>query len=595
MAIFPNNFAPVSVRSRVAHLPGQKDGDKVKDGRDYSVEFDDALLSTEGWTNPRLDGCEITSLFQNKFSPAGTSRQYGGIKSENIQHLINITRSWEGDSGNLDANPVVQTFTNTIFFGATLVGHREDKRFPNVGPDFSYVFLSKAYTFDPENDTFFITELLGPEDDVFERVLKQDMSYASKFSFRLLDEGTEHDIQDEYSVHFNAGLFAELATYISCSEAPFNQELQLTTQYVAQNEIKDYYGVQYNRFLPKNPTQNNVPFIFNSNSRSVITGSCTVNKNIDTWWWRRPKTSSFFYRPGTAPQPAPHNSASGATSFPNGGSHLHTQGDLSNSVWGFFHRLIGHKPVGSDFATTDDEYRFEDENERRQYGLAPAKRDLHIITFNEAANCVRDIQTELRYGRNVTQPLRHFGRLSLSPGRLIPVPGVATKQVAVLSTTAFTINSKAVGPAFEEYVVQSSYDSAVQYDYYTWFVGGKDPEGATSAYSPPGTVSGSGNFEGAPALNKFTVSKLIKRKNVIMADINKANHLFDGIGGQGFLCIPENINPQIKNNLDYFLKKAELIEKGPNRKGVGALRPRIIRTPKKLKPNHLNPGLGLKD
>ena len=63
MAIFPNNFAPVSIRSRVAHLPGQKDGDKVKDGRDYSVEFDDALLSTEGWTNPRLDGCEITGLF----------------------------------------------------------------------------------------------------------------------------------------------------------------------------------------------------------------------------------------------------------------------------------------------------------------------------------------------------------------------------------------------------------------------------------------------------------------------------------------------------------------------------------------------------
>ena len=80
-----------------------------------------------------------------------------------------------------------------------------------------------------------------------------------------------------------------------------------------------------------------------------------------------------------------------------------------------------------------------------------------------------------------------------------------------------------------------------------------------------------------------------------MADINKANHLFDGIGGQGFLCIPENINPQIKNNLDYFLKKAELIERGPNRKGVSAKRPRIIRTPKKLKGNHLNPGLGLED
>ena len=69
------------------------------------------------------------------------------------------------------------------------------------------------------------------------------MSYASKFSFRLLDEGTEHYIQDEYSVHFNAGLFAELATYISCSEAPFNQELQLATQYVAQNETRNFNSI----------------------------------------------------------------------------------------------------------------------------------------------------------------------------------------------------------------------------------------------------------------------------------------------------------------------------------------------------------------
>ena len=581
MAIFPNNFAPVSVRSKVAHLPGQKDGDKVKEGRDYSVEFQDDLLSTQGWSNPRLDGCEITGLFQNRFSERGTDRQYGGIKSENIQHLINITRSWEGDSGNLDANPVVETFTNTIFFGATLIGHREDRRFPNVGPDFSYIFLNKAYTFNPHDDTFFISELLGPDDDVFERILKQDLSYASKFTFRLLDEGTEHDIQDEYNVHFNAGLFSELATYTSCSEEPGNQELQLTTQYVAQNDERDYYGVTYNPFLTSNPTQNNVPFLFNTNNRLIITGSFVINKNIDTWWWRRPKTSSFF---STGAIIGSSNTSSGLTVFTNGGEHLHTTGDVSNSVFGFFYRLMSK------------DHFFQNKRENDQYGIAPAKRDLHIMTFNDAENCIKDIQTELRYGRNTTQALRHFGSFSLSPSRKIPVPNVAPARSGsfpTLSANGFSINSKIVGPAFEEYVVQSSYVSAVQYDYYTWFVGGKEPESASLVYKPPGTVSGMGNFKGANRLEKFTVSKLIKRKNVIMVDINKANHLFDGIGGSGFLCIPENINPIIKNNLDYFLKKAELIERGPNRKGVASVRPRILRKPKKLKGNHLNPGLGL--
>ena len=74
-----------------------------------------------------------------------------------------------------------------------------------------------------------------------------------------------------------------------------------------------------------------------------------------------------------------------------------------------------------------------------------------------------------------------------------------------------------------------------------------------------------------------------------MADINKINELFDGIGGKGFLCIPENLNPKIKNNLDYYLKKAELIDKGPNRKNLSAKSPRILREPPEIKGSHLNP------
>jgi hypothetical protein len=74
-----------------------------------------------------------------------------------------------------------------------------------------------------------------------------------------------------------------------------------------------------------------------------------------------------------------------------------------------------------------------------------------------------------------------------------------------------------------------------------------------------------------------------------MTDINKILHLFDGVGGKGFLCIPENINPQIKNNLDYYLKKAELIDKGPNRKNLSQKSPRILRDPNPIKGSHLNP------
>ena len=575
MANNPNNYAPVTQRSTVAHQPGQKDGEKIKSGRDYSIEFDDALLSLGGWMNPRLDGCEITGLFQNKFSKKGTKRQLGGLKSPNIQHLTNLTLDWEGDSGNLDRNPAIETYTNTVFFGSTLSGYEEDPRFPNVGEDFSYIFINKAYTFDPDNDEFFITELLGPNDKVFERVLKQDLSYASKFTLKLLDEGIEHDLKDEYNVHWNAGMFSLISTYKECAEEPFTQELQVTTQYAADKLDKNYYGISYNPAASYNPSQNNVPFLFNSNNRTILTGSFTVENNIDTWWWRRPRTSSYFAAGTTLPS---HNSASGLTSFPNAGSHLHTTGDYSTSVFGFFNSLMTKT------------FTFEDIRENQIYSTAPAKKDLHILTFNDAKGTIKDIQTELRYGRNTTQALRHFGSISLSNGKLIPIPGTHL-GTASLNSTGFSINSKMCGPSFEEYSVQQSYAGNIGYQYYNWFVGGDAAatEAATHKYVPPGAISGSGNFSGTPQLKKFQVSKLVKRPNVIMADINKILDLFDGVGGKGFLCIPENLNPKIKNNLDYFLKKAELIDKGPNRKNLAAKSPRILREPPSIKGSHLDP------
>jgi hypothetical protein len=88
-----------------------------------------------------------------------------------------------------------------------------------------------------------------------------------------------------------------------------------------------------------NPTQNNCPFLLSTQTVELfITGSFTVNENQDTWWWQRPQTSSFFAKGATLP---PGNSSSGLMSFPNEGSHLHSTGDMSNSVYGFFYRLMG--------------------------------------------------------------------------------------------------------------------------------------------------------------------------------------------------------------------------------------------------------------
>jgi hypothetical protein len=45
----------------------------------------------------------------------------------------------------------------------------------------------------------------------------------------------------------------------------------------------------------------------------------------------------------------------------------------------------------------------------------------------------------------------------------------------------------------------------------------------------------------------------------------KATELPNDIGELGFILLPSNIHPKIKNNLDYFMKRAQLIDKGQTR------------------------------
>ena len=396
---------------------------------------------------------------------------------------------------------------------------------------------------------------------MFERMLKQDFMWSDKFSLKLLDDATEHDLKDEYSVHWNQGLFSLIATYVTCSEAPYSHEQGLLTQYVPSSKTK-YYGVRIPAYSLY--TQNIAAFHYNNQNRVYITGSFTVEKNPDTWWWRKPRTSSYFNGAGA------HESASGDLSLGVIGNSSTV--DATGSLFRFLDNLAFHT------ASEPHEIGFHPKT-------PPAFDNLHILTFNEAEDCDRRFQTEMRYGRNTTQALRHFGSISLSPGRKIRLPNcyLGSPKLGNISsggTTQYYIESKIVGANFNEYTIQSSSNSAFGL-VYTWL--NNDALMASKANYP-------GNNDAqydVPGIKTYTISKMEKRLNVIMADVNKIDELFDGFGNKGFICIPEKINPTIKNNLEYFLKKADLIDKGPRRKGVGSQAPRLLRNIKRMVRGHL--------
>ncbi len=54
----------------------------------------------------------------------------------------------------------------------------------------------------------------------------------------------------------------------------------------------------------------------------------------------------------------------------------------------------------------------------------------------------------------------------------------------------------------------------------------------------------------------YVVSRLNDSVPSVLVNLPKDQHLADGVGGRGFIIIPENLHPHIKRNLTHFLAKA---------------------------------------
>ena len=55
----------------------------------------------------------------------------------------------------------------------------------------------------------------------------------------------------------------------------------------------------------------------------------------------------------------------------------------------------------------------------------------------------------------------------------------------------------------------------------------------------------------------------LDKDHVIIANVDKDEELFDGIGTKGVLLVPEHTHPRVKRNLEIYLQKAGLIDSAP--------------------------------
>ena len=59
-------------------------------------------------------------------------------------------------------------------------------------------------------------------------------------------------------------------------------------------------------------------------------------------------------------------------------------------------------------------------------------------------------------------------------------------------------------------------------------------------------------------MNPIYQISYLEKSNTLIANIDKPIHLYDDVGDSGYILIPDNLDKDIKNNLDFYLAKTGL-------------------------------------
>lgn len=188
---------------------------------DYNVEFNDSVLSTKTWSNPRYDGCETKTQELNKFTNGDIT--YG-------------------------KRAAVQKYSRNIYVGKKILGYLDDLYLdlahtqPNTGsfntgkytgfPDWSFVILEKFYTVN-EDDSLEQAqkfEVAATESaDPLSREFKSDFIEGTKCN--IIDySDTPSNLNINYTVNYNKGLLGKIAEGVA-TKTDYN--LAVTTPFNA--------------------------------------------------------------------------------------------------------------------------------------------------------------------------------------------------------------------------------------------------------------------------------------------------------------------------------------------------------------------------
>ena len=228
----------------------------------YNVEFNDSLLSTQTWNNPRYDGCQTETQNINKFTVGDIT--YGKTAA-------------------------TQRYTRNIYLGETItpatssVSELNDN-IPFFTPfsGFSYV-ISKEYITINDDDTvekitFDNTSTGVNNRNGYYRSFTEDFGIGTNCSLLILDNNIQNNLQDEYNIYLTGGRLSQIL-YHNNGSGSFADSLPQIASLGSFTKIFKFNGAAGITNGPEWIIRNNpdVVKINSSISSGVYTGTGSIN------------------------------------------------------------------------------------------------------------------------------------------------------------------------------------------------------------------------------------------------------------------------------------------------------------------------------
>ncbi len=393
-------------------------------------------------------------------------------------------------------NPVVEQSSVALYFGKTLIGGDGEDDNLATIKNHSYVDIEKIILINKRNDNVTTIDLKNENFKGINGYIARDFKDGSEFNIELLDDKITHKLRDTYKAKFNQGYLNKIV------------------EHKGMNGGGSIYGEGIQVGYIDSSSSDLFSSYVGTSQHVLCYGNYSNTMNSDTLILKENVLTKKIW---------PQEHIFGAVDYISSSAQHYIYNDMQ-ALSTFYNSLL---------------IPYASESQYRLFGTV--QKGQPVPAFNYSA--VED------------SGIRSISTFELDLEKYqISSSGTSLHTLISSSTSENGLRDLLQPHSFVIPIMQGPHDVIVPHGY------GNGGNTANHAATSNGKVELQYSFSGNSwALATYQISYL-EETNVIIADIDKPIELSNDVGDKGYVLIPNNIDKEISDNLDFYLDKAGLKE-----------------------------------